>query len=146
LNGLTGSRGAVAYEARLDPCQRGLTDAPIRSSVGVSWGFKWTSAYPPKCLHSHLSKSNGTELTQSTKQDKGVLALVQQAANISKENADRAMSMAHRLSLELRAAEDRIAELQAETERLQTRAARAEQWLEAIKNEIDSRFQAAAAT
>jgi predicted nucleic acid-binding Zn-ribbon protein len=47
------------------------------------------------------------------------------------------MSMAHRLSLELRAAEDRIAELQAETERLQTRAARAEQWLEAIKNEIE---------
>jgi chromosome segregation ATPase len=70
----------------------------------------------------------------------GVLALVQQAANISKENADRAMSMAHRLSLELRAAEDRIAELQAETERLQTRAARAEQWLEAIKNEIEDKL------
>ena len=70
----------------------------------------------------------------------GVLTLVQQAANISNENADRAMSMAHRLSLKLRAAEDRIAELQAETERLQARAARAEQWLEAIKNEIEDKL------
>jgi hypothetical protein len=50
------------------------------------------------------------------------------------------MSMAHRLSLELRAAEDRIAELQAETERLQTRAARAEQWLEAIKNKFEDKL------
>jgi len=70
----------------------------------------------------------------------GVLVLIQRAASISQENADRAMSMAHRLSLELRAAQDRIAELQAETERLQTRAARAEQWLEIIKNEIEDKL------
>jgi len=94
------------------------------------------SAFPPKRLCSHLSKSNGTELTRSTKRGKGVHALVEQAANISKENADRVMSMAHRLSLQLRAAEDRIAELEAEIERLQGRATRAEQWLEAIRDEI----------
>jgi len=70
----------------------------------------------------------------------GVLVLIQRAASISQENADSAMSMAHRLSLELRAAEDRIAELQVETERLQTRAARAEQWLEAIGNEIEDKL------
>ena len=66
-----------------------------------------------------------------------VVAMLHQAAHSSKENMERAMSMAHRLSLELRAAEDRIAELQAETERLQSQAARAEQWLETIKREIE---------
>jgi hypothetical protein len=71
----------------------------------------------------------------------GILALVKQAPNISKENADRAMSVAHRLSLQLRAAEDRIAELQAEVERVaQDRAVRAEQWLLAIKGEIEDKL------
>jgi chromosome segregation ATPase len=46
----------------------------------------------------------------------------------------------HRLSLQLRAAEDRIAELQAELERTQSRAVRAEQWLEAIKGEIEDKL------
>jgi ABC transporter substrate binding protein len=67
----------------------------------------------------------------------GVLALVQQAANISKQNADRAMSMAHRLSLELRAAEDRIRQLEADIEHLESRTTRAERWLEMIKNEVE---------
>jgi hypothetical protein len=67
----------------------------------------------------------------------GVLALVQQAANISKENADRAMSMAHRLSLELRAAEDRIRQLEADIEHLESRTTRAERWLEMTKNEVE---------
>jgi molecular chaperone GrpE (heat shock protein) len=69
-----------------------------------------------------------------------VLAMIQEAANTSKENTERAMSMAHKLSLQLRAAEDRIAHLQAEFERVQNRAARAEQWLEAIKNEINDKL------
>src|SRR5439155_16224089 len=67
----------------------------------------------------------------------GLLALVQQAANISKENADRAMSRAHKLAIQLRAAEDRIAQLQEEVDHLQTRATRAEQWLE---NEIEEKL------
>ena len=48
--------------------------------------------------------------------------------------------MAHKLSIQLRAAEDRIAQLQGEVERLEGRAARAEQWLEAIKNEIEEKL------
>ena len=70
----------------------------------------------------------------------GLLALVQQAANISKENADRAMSRAHKLAIQLRAAEDGIAQLQEEVDHLQTRATRAEQWLDAIKNEIEEKL------
>lgn len=44
---------------------------------------------------------------------------------------------AHRLSIKLRAAEDRIAQLHEEVEHLQDRANRAEQWLETIKREIE---------
>ena len=50
------------------------------------------------------------------------------------------MTVAHRLSLELRSAEDRIRELEAEVERLEGRATRAEQWLGAIKKEIEDKL------
>ena len=69
-----------------------------------------------------------------------VVALINEAENISNENVDRAMTMARRVSLELRAAEDRIRQLQAEVERLESRATRAEQWLEVIKKEIEDRL------
>jgi hypothetical protein len=45
--------------------------------------------------------------------------------------------VAHRLSLELRTAEDRIRELEGEVERLESRAVRAGQWLGTIKKEIE---------
>ena len=47
------------------------------------------------------------------------------------------MTVAHRLGLELRTAEDRIRELEGEVERLESRATRAEQWLDTIKKEIE---------
>jgi chromosome segregation ATPase len=69
-----------------------------------------------------------------------VLSLLKEAATISKENLERAMTVAHRLSLELRSAEDRIKELEDEVERLESRATRAEQWLETIKQEIEDKL------
>ena len=66
-----------------------------------------------------------------------VVAMLHQAAHLSEENVQRAMSMAHRLSIKLRAAKDRIAQLHEEVEHLQDRANRAEQWLETIKREIE---------
>jgi chromosome segregation ATPase len=48
--------------------------------------------------------------------------------------------MAHKTSMELRAAEDRIAQLEAEVERLRDRATRAERWLETIKQEIEEKL------
>jgi hypothetical protein len=58
-----------------------------------------------------------------------LIGLLKEAADISKDNVQQAMTMAHRLSLELRSAEDRIRELEADVERLESRATRAEQWL-----------------
>jgi chromosome segregation ATPase len=65
-----------------------------------------------------------------------IVALLGEAAKISNEKTERAMTAAHRLAMQLRDAEDRIAQLQAEVERLQSRAARAEQWLETIRQKI----------
>jgi len=66
-----------------------------------------------------------------------VIALLQKAADIAEEDIERAMTVAHRLGLELRTAEDRIRELEGEVERLESRATRAEQWLGTIKREIE---------
>jgi hypothetical protein len=82
-------------------------------------------------------KGEGEPIDQS---GQALVALIREAANTSNENIDRAMTVAHRLSLELRSAEDRIRELEAEVERLVGRATRAEQWLGAIKKEIEDKL------
>lgn len=69
-----------------------------------------------------------------------LVAMLKEAANISKENLDRAMTVAHKLSMELRAAQDRISQLEGEIKGLESRATRAEQWLELIKKEIEDKL------
>jgi hypothetical protein len=103
-------------------------------------GFKMSERVPSEVLVFATKQRQRDGADTIDQAGQGVLALVEQAANISKENTDRAMSVAHRLSLQLRAAEDRIAELQAELERAQGRAVRAEQWLVAIKGEIEDKL------
>jgi hypothetical protein len=51
-----------------------------------------------------------------------IIAKIQKAADLSNENCDRAMALAHKLSMQLRAAEDRINQLQAEVELFRDRA------------------------
>ncbi len=48
--------------------------------------------------------------------------------------------MAQKLSHQLRAAEDRVAELEAEVELYRDKADRAEQWLHKVNTEIEERF------
>jgi hypothetical protein len=48
-----------------------------------------------------------------------IVAKIQKAAELSNENCDRAMRLAHKLSMELRAAEDRINQLEAEVQLFQ---------------------------
>ena len=69
-----------------------------------------------------------------------IIAKIQKAADISNENCDRAMKLAHKLSMELRAAEDRINQLEAEVELLRDRAVRAERWLQTIQKEIEEKL------
>jgi chromosome segregation ATPase len=71
---------------------------------------------------------------------RGVVAMLQEAATISSENVERAMTVAHKLSIQLRAAEDRIKQLEDEVKHLESRATSAEQWLAIIKKEIEDKL------
>ena len=58
----------------------------------------------------------------------------------AEKNSQHALDMAQKLSHQLRAAEQRIADLEAEAERHRDRAERAEQWLHRVYTEIEERF------
>ena len=69
-----------------------------------------------------------------------ILQLLDSAASVAEENSQRTLNMAQKLSYHLHAAEDRIAELEAEAATYQQRAERAEQWLHRVNAEIEDRF------
>jgi chromosome segregation ATPase len=69
-----------------------------------------------------------------------ILGLLHRAAGMAEENSQHALGVAHKLSLQLRAAEDRIKDLEADVRHYQDRADRAEKWLYQISEEIDQRF------
>jgi len=69
-----------------------------------------------------------------------IVAKIQRAAELANENCDRAMKLAHKLSMELRAAEDRINQLESEVQLFRERAAGAEGWLQTIHKEIEEKL------
>ena len=69
-----------------------------------------------------------------------ILQLIHRAAGVAEENSRHALEMAQKLSHDLRAAEDRVAELEAEVASYRERADRAEQWLHRVYSEIEERF------
>jgi len=69
-----------------------------------------------------------------------VIGMLEQAAAVAAENCQHAVDVAHKISLKLRAAEDRIKDLEAEMVHYRERAARAERWLLRISQEIEQRF------
>ena len=69
-----------------------------------------------------------------------ILQLLQKAAGVAEENSKHALDMAQKLSHQLRAAEDRVAELEAEVQLYRDKADRAEQWLHKVCTEIEERF------
>jgi gas vesicle protein len=71
-----------------------------------------------------------------------IVAQIRTAADLAKGDCDRAMGLAHKLSRELRAAEDRTQRMIREVEHWQDRATRAEQWLQTIQQEIEEKLLA----
>ena len=69
-----------------------------------------------------------------------IVALVQQASNRAKEDCQRAMDLAHRVSSELRATEERARAFEEEANYFRDRAARAEEWLVRIESELQQTF------
>jgi hypothetical protein len=69
-----------------------------------------------------------------------VIAQIRKAAAVTNENCDRAMALAHKLAMQLRAAEDRLSQLEAEVALFRDRATRAEGWLQTIHSEIEQKL------
>jgi predicted nucleic acid-binding Zn-ribbon protein len=69
-----------------------------------------------------------------------ILQLLNKAADVAEQNSRYAMDTAQQLSYQLHAAEDRIAQLEAEVEARRQKADRAEQWLHTVYTEIEKRL------
>ncbi len=69
-----------------------------------------------------------------------ILKLLHKAAGTVEANSRQALETAQKLSHQLRAAEDRIAELEAQIRHCREKAERAEQWLSKISMEIEDRL------
>ena len=77
---------------------------------------------------------------QVDKAGQTILGLLHKAAGVAETNSQHALEMAQKLSHQLRAAEDRIAEREAEVGMYKETADRAEQWLHKVYTEIQDRF------
>ena len=69
-----------------------------------------------------------------------ILNLLQRAAGAAEANSRKALETAQNLSSQLRAAEDRIVELEAEVQHYRGKSERAEEWLSRISTEIEDRL------
>ena|SRR5664279_6464900 len=87
---------------------------------------------------------NGGDPDPLDRAGNAVLGLLHRAAGLAEENSQQAVAIAHKLSLQLRGAEDRIKELEAAVWHHKDRADRAEKWLRQISVEIEQRFFASA--
>ena len=84
------------------------------------------------------STSEGAD--QLDKAGQTILQMLHRAAGVAEENSRHALQTAQKLSDQLRTAEDRVAQLEAEVSAYQERAERAEQWLHRVYTEIEDRF------
>jgi hypothetical protein len=69
-----------------------------------------------------------------------IVALLNEAAQVTSAKCERAMEMAHKLSGQIQAAEGRAKQLEAELRHYQDRAFRAEKWLLRVYKEIEDKF------
>ena len=83
-------------------------------------------------------KGNGGD--QLDEAGESILNLLHKAAGAAEQNSQHALDMAQKLSHQLTAAEQRVADLEAEVEKHRDRAERAEQWLHKVYSEIEDRF------
>ncbi len=86
------------------------------------------------------AQSERTDNTQLDKAGQTILQLLNKAADVAEQNSRHAIDTAQKLSHQLRAAEDRISELEAEVAAYREQAERAEQWLHRVYTEIEDRF------
>ena len=86
------------------------------------------------------AQSERDDNSQLDKAGQTILELLNKAADVAEQNSRHAIDTAQKLAHQLRAAEHRISELEAEIATSQGQAERAEQWLHRIYTEIEDRF------
>jgi hypothetical protein len=88
--------------------------------------------------HSEPTARDGTsrDTSQLDSAGQAILSVLQKAADAAEANNRRAVETAQKLSGQLRAAENKIAELEAENRLYRERSERAEEWLRRIYSEI----------
>jgi hypothetical protein len=69
-----------------------------------------------------------------------ILKLLHKAAGAAEANSRRALETAQQLSTQLHAAQNRIAELEAEVQLYREKSERAEEWLRKISTEFEHRL------
>src|SRR5262245_65973710 len=69
-----------------------------------------------------------------------IVSLLQQAADTANRDCERAMDMAHKMSTQLRTAEEKIKELEADIRHYHERAQRREKWLARIDQDVEEKF------
>ena len=82
-------------------------------------------------------RDNSNQLDEA---GEAILQLLGKAADITEQSSQQAFETARRLSQQLRAAEDRIAQLEADLDTYRQKAERAEQWLHTVYTQIEERF------
>lgn len=80
-------------------------------------------------------EQDGVDITGQT-----IVGLLNQLAETTDANTRHALDIAHKLSRQLRIAEERIVDLEADLRHYKERAEHAEKWLNYISTEIKQRF------
>ena len=99
---------------------------------------------------SHSTISHGENGAASKDADQldsagqAILKLLHKAAGAAEAHSRQALETAQKLSSQLRAAEDRIAELEAEVHLYREKSEHAEEWLRKISMEIEDRLMSEA--
>ena len=84
-----------------------------------------------------MAASDGDQLETA---GQAILKLLHKAADATEGNRRQALATAQKLASQLRAAEDRIAQLEAEVQHYREKSERAEEWLGKISVEIADRL------
>ena len=110
----------------------------------ATWGSAMSSrnAAVPDAVVPFAPKLNGGAETGDPLEKAGqaILGLLDRAANAAEANYQQVAETGRKLSGQLRGAEDRLRELEAQVRHYQDRADRAEKWLYQISLEIEQQF------
>jgi hypothetical protein len=99
--------------------------------------LNFESAIPFTSTTKSAASNDGDQLDAA---GQAILKLLHKGASVAEANSQRALEREQELSHQLRAATDRIVELEAEVQLYREKAERAEHWLHKILTEVEERL------